>query len=330
MALLGVQSLIYGVDDLEAAVRFHDDFGLTATRRDAAAVDYALEDGGTVLIRRNDDPALPTRFTTAPGVRELIWGVDTQTALDSLEKSLGADRLVRRDSDGTLHTSDDCGIAIGFRLFARKPLEAVASTENAPGEIRRWNAHRRWVKRAAPRCINHVVFGVPDIDRAMAFYIRRLGFRLSDVSRGLGVFMRCEGRHEHHSVFFLKTSSVAWHHVAYGVQNVDEVMVGADHMQRRGWKSDLGIGRHRIGSSVFYYLANPAGGMSEYSADTDYLTDAWQPRLWEPRFGNWHWLGKVPDAFMNEPDWDVTIIDDPSKSFSELSGKTPPVKAMNG
>jgi len=330
MSLLGVQSLVYGVDDLDAATRFHDDFGLVATRRDPDAVDYALEDGSTVLLRRNDDPALPARFTTAPGVREVIWGVDTPAALDALSANLSADRKVDVEADGTLHSHDDNGIAIGFRLFARKPLEAVASTENAPGDIRRWNAHRRWVKRAAPRCVNHVVFGVPDIDRAMAFYIHRLGFRLSDVSRGLGVFMRCDGRNEHHSVFFLKTGIIAWHHVAYGVQNVDEVMVGADHMQRRGWKSDLGIGRHRIGSSVFYYLTNPAGGMSEYSADTDYLTDDWQPRLWEPRFGNWHWLGKVPDAFMNEPDWDVSIIADTKKSFSELSGNAPPVKAMNG
>ena len=330
MALLGVQSLIYGVDDLDAATRFYDDFGLKAVRQDAAGVDFALEDGGTVLIRRNDDPALPPRFSKAAGVREVIWGVDTQPALDALATSLASDRAVRRDPDGSLHSTDDNGIAIGFRLFARTPLEAVTSTENAPGEVRRWNAHRRWVRRAEPRCINHVVFGVPDLDRAMAFYTQRLGFRLSDVSRGLGVFMRCDGRHEHHSVFFLKTAFPVWHHVAFAVQNVDEVMVGADHMQRRGWASDLGVGRHRIGSSVFYYLNNPAGGMSEYSADTDYLTDEWQPRLWAPRFGNWHWVGKVPDAFMHEPDWDVKIIEAPQQSFSELCGKGPAVKAMNG
>ena len=330
MALLGVQSLIYGVDDLDAAARFYDDFGLDATRRGADGVDYALEDGGTVLVRRNDDPALPPRFTTMPGVREVIWGVDSQAALDALEASLATDRTVRRDADGGLHTVDDNGIAFGLGVHARKPLDAVPSIENAPGDIRRWNTHRRWVKRAQPRCINHVVFGVPDVDRAMSFYAKRLGFRVSDVSRGLGVFMRCDGRSEHHSVFFLKTGIVAWHHVAFAVQNVEEVMVGADHMQRKGWSSDLGVGRHRIGSSVFYYINNPAGGMSEYSADTDYLTDQWQPRLWEPRFGNWHWVGKVPDAFMNEPDWEVSVIDDPGKSFSELSGKGPAAKAMNG
>jgi catechol 2,3-dioxygenase-like lactoylglutathione lyase family enzyme len=330
MALLGVQSLVYGVADLDAATRFYDDFGLEATRREADAVDYQLEDSGTVLLRRETDPALPPRFTDAAGVREVIWGVDAPASLDALARDLATDRAVRRDADGSLHTADDNGIAIGFRVFARRPLEAVTSMENAPGEVRRWNTHRRWVKRARPRCINHVVFGVPDIDRAMAFYTRRLKFRVSDISRGLGAFLRCDGRHEHHSVFFLKTAFPVWHHVAFAVQNIDEVMVGADHMQRKGWTSDLGVGRHRIGSSVFYYLDNPAGGMSEYSADTDYLTDEWQPRLWEPKFGNWHWVGKVPDAFMRDPDWDVKVIDDPELSFSALSAGAPAAKAMNG
>jgi catechol 2,3-dioxygenase-like lactoylglutathione lyase family enzyme len=330
MALLGVQSLIYGVDNLDETARFYDDFGLIAERRGDDGLDYVLEDGSTLLLRRNDDPALPPRFSVGAGVRELIWGVDSQDALDGLEASLSADRKVALDLDGTLHTHDDCGIAIGFRVFVRKPLASIASTENAPGEIRRWNTHRRWVKRAQPRCINHVVFGVPDVDCAVDFYTRRLGFIVTDVSRGVGVFMRGDGRHEHHNIFFLRAPMVTWDHVSFGVQNVDEVMVGANHMQRRGWKSDAGIGRHRISSAVFYYLDNPAGGKSEYTADTDYLTDQWQPRLWEPRFGNWHWVGKLPTAFLEESEWDVKLSDDPLMSFSELSGLEPVGKTRNG
>ena len=72
MSLLGTQSLVYGVDDLEAAARFYDDFGLVAQHRDANGVDYVLEDGGTVLLRRNDDPDLPPAFTKTPGVRSDI------------------------------------------------------------------------------------------------------------------------------------------------------------------------------------------------------------------------------------------------------------------
>jgi hypothetical protein len=65
-------------------------------------------------------------------------------------------------------------------------------------------------------------------------------------------------------------------------------------------------------------MPNPAGGRSEYSADTDYLTDEWRPRLWEPMFGNWHWVGKVPDAFRNAPAWDVRVLEEPIPPFSAL------------
>jgi catechol 2,3-dioxygenase-like lactoylglutathione lyase family enzyme len=318
VSIRGIESLVYGVDDLETCARFYDDFGLTAERRDAAGVDYRLPEGSTVKLRLNDDPALPARYSRAPGVREVIWGVDGKASLERLEASLGTDRDVVL-SEGTLRTVDDQGIPIGFRVFERRPIEPKALLENSPGQVVRWNQHRAWYRRAQPKIIHHAVFGIPDVDKAVAFYTGRLGFRITDVSRGLGVFMRCDGRNDHHNLFFLRGDAPIWHHVSFGVDSIDEVMTGADHMQRRGWTSDLGIGRHRISSTLFYYVKNPAGGQSEYSADTDYLTDEWKPRLWEPKFGNFHWVGSIPEALKSEPEWDVRILEEPIPSFSELS-----------
>jgi catechol 2,3-dioxygenase-like lactoylglutathione lyase family enzyme len=313
-----VQSIIYGVDDLERCTRFYDDFGLDATRRDATGVDYLLPEGSSVLLRRNDDPSLPQRFSSEPGAREVLWGVDSQKNLDLVQKNLAADREVSRGADGTLHTRDDCGIPIGFRVYARRTPVPDAAAENGLGDIKRWDTHRKWYKRARPKLIHHVVFGVPDVDAAVAFYTTRLGFRISDVSRGLGVFLRCDGRSDHHNLFFLRMPKPAWNHVSFGVENIDELMTGANHMQRCGWASDIGVGRHRISSTLFYYMPNPAGGRSEYSADTDYLTEKWKPRLWEPRFGNWHWVGAIPEALQQEPEWDVRVLEEPIPPFSQL------------
>ena len=218
-----------------------------------------------------------------------------------------------------MHTLDDQGIPIGFRVFDRKPVDSKPLMENSPGKIVRWNQHRAWYRRAQPKIMHHCVFGVPDIDKAVTFYTKRLGFRITDISRGLGVFMRCDGRNDHHNLFFLRSDAPAWHHVSFGVDSIDEVMTGADHMQRCGWTSDVGIGRHRISSTLFYYVKNPAGGQSEYSADTDYLTDDWKPRLWEPKFGNFHWVGTVPEMLKTEPEWDVRILEEPIPPFSKLS-----------
>jgi catechol 2,3-dioxygenase-like lactoylglutathione lyase family enzyme len=318
MSVLGVESVVYGVDDLAVTIRFYEDFGLRLVSQDETGAEFDLPEGSRIVLRAADDPTLPPPFAEGPGAREVIWGVDSAASRDAIASNLGADRNVTRDAEGTLHTYDDVGIPIGFRVFARKSIPGEATVENAPGDVRRWNAHRRWYPRAQPKIIHHTVFSLPDVDAAVAFYVDRLGFRISDISRGLGVFLRADGRNDHHNLFFLKSPRLAWHHVSFGVDNIDELMTGADHMQRRGWSSDIGIGRHRISSTIFYYIRNPAGGAAEYSADTDYLTDEWQPRLWNPVFGNFHWVGTLPPVLAREPEWDVRLLEQPIPKFSTL------------
>lgn len=315
MSLLGVESLIYGADEPEACVRFYEDFGLEAERKGPFGADFRLAEGSSVLVRRNDDPALPPRFTNHPGAREVIWGVDSRASLDAVAEDLQRDRDVRIDADGTVHSADDAGIALGFRVFERRPVDAGVSEENTPSAVKRWDRHRKWFDRARPKVINHVVWGVPDIDAILSFYTKRLGFRVTDVSRKLGVFLRCDGRNEHHNLFLLETGrDIMWHHVCFAVENVDEMMAGANHMEARGWKQNR-LGRHRIASALYYYLPNPAGGETEYGADTDYLTDAWKPRLWTPDFGNWFWYGRVPDDARGLPVWKVKTLEEPVERF---------------
>src|ERR1700727_2118460 len=100
MAILGIESLIYSVGDVEKSCRFFEDFGL---RRPAIAgrVDrFDLPEGSHVLIRHRDDPALPQSSLVGDGVREVIWGVDTEAALEALVAGLSTDRKVNRDGDG--------------------------------------------------------------------------------------------------------------------------------------------------------------------------------------------------------------------------------------
>ena len=205
MALLGIETLIYGVEDLEASLRFYDDFGLESVERDAGGAVYRLPEGSSFIVRSAADPRLPPPFLGGSGPREVIWGVDTTGSMDAIAAELSRDREVARDADGTLHTIDDAGIRIGFRPFARRDLGVdPAPPENNLSQPNRWNRHRKWYDQARPKLINHVVFGVPDVDRAVAFYVDRLGFRVTDIMRGFGMFMRCDGRHDHHNLFFFR------------------------------------------------------------------------------------------------------------------------------
>jgi catechol 2,3-dioxygenase-like lactoylglutathione lyase family enzyme len=317
MAINGVETVTFGVSEAGTLIRFFEDFGLGKPRTAKYGADFATPEGAHVQVRTHDDPILPPQFLPGDGPREVIWGVTDDETLDRIESELKRDRDVTRDASNTLHTVDPNGIRIGFRRFVRKPIPEFHSVENSVSKPARWNTPRHWYDRATPKTIQHVVFTILDIDAAVDFYVGRLQFRVSDVSRQRGIFLRAEGRHEHHNLFFAHKEK-GFHHMAFGVDSVDELMAGANYMERQGWKAGTGLGRHRISSVLYYYFKAPTGGEIEYAADTDYLDDNWQPKVWGPRYGNQHWLGHVSEANMTPPTPDVEPIPSPMPRFSEL------------
>jgi catechol-2,3-dioxygenase len=319
MAIVGIQSAIYGVDDLAVCEKFFADFGLMVASQSADEIDYQLPEGSHVVLRRSNDASLPKAFASGAGVRRVIWGVDTTVNLDAIEAELSKDRLVTRDNDGTIYSEDDAGLAIGFRMFVRKKLFTEEEFTNSPGLAKRWNKHRKWFSRARPQLIHHVVFGFPQFEKAAAFYKDRLKFRVTDVARGRGIFLRADGRSDHHNIFWAKTEKPTFMHISFGVENLDELLAGANNMQRQGWNSKLGLGRHRISSTIYFYIENPAGGEAEYSADTDCLDDSWQPRIWEPLFGNQHWVADLPAFLATPPNEDVKLLADEMPELAKLN-----------
>jgi catechol 2,3-dioxygenase-like lactoylglutathione lyase family enzyme len=318
MAINGVETAVFGVDDLPLCGRFLDDLGLARVEESADHIRYQLPEGSHVVLRCSDDKELPKPFSAGPGVREVIWGVDSENTLKEIAAELSRDREIRRDADGTLRTTDDMGLAIGFRVFKRKDLSAEEDLVNSPGRSVRWNQHRRWYDRAKPQLVHHVVFGYSDIQTPIKFYRDRLKFRITDITRERGVFMRAEGRSDHHNIFWMKSEQPRFVHISFGVENIDELLAGANHMQRQGWKSKLGLGRHRISSTLYFYIESPTGGECEYSADTDCLDDSWQPRIWEPLFGNQYWVAALPPFLETAPRADVKLLADEDPELARI------------
>jgi catechol 2,3-dioxygenase-like lactoylglutathione lyase family enzyme len=325
MAILGIESLIYGVGDVEKSSRFFEDFGLRRAAIATGVGRFDLAEGSHVLIRHRDDPALPQSSVVGDGVREVIWGVDTEAALEALVAGLSTDRKVNRDGDATARFLTDFGLAMGIRLWVKKPVISAPDPLNAPGSVRRLNQQRKWRLRAYPKTIAHAVFAVPDYQAGYAFMRDRLGFRLSDHQRGFGMYLRADGAHNHHNLLLLNATApfpgmdgmLRFHHANFAVEDIDEIMVGANHMVRCGWEpSHLGLGRHRIDSALFYYIPCPAGGEAEYGADADYIDDGWVPRDWHaPLFAYAHYVHNLPPFLMKPPAWDFSHITgiEPSK-----------------
>jgi catechol 2,3-dioxygenase-like lactoylglutathione lyase family enzyme len=167
------------------------------------------------------------------------------------------------------------------------------------------------------------VFFSPDYVASAEFYMNRLGFRYTDHSKGTGIFMRANGTNEHHSIFWVNSDlpiapdHFRFMHIAFGCDDIDEVMLGANIMEHRGWKNTTmntsgGISRHRISSAIYYYCEIPGeAGEAEYHADTDYLNDDWLPRAWDFKFGSLLWAHNAPPIFRGDDiPWDMTFDPD--------------------
>ena len=319
MAIVGIETLTYGVDDLEESTRFYEDFGLECVERSAEGVRFLLPEGSSVRLVPLGHSSLPAGSRViGSGVAEIIWGVDTAEALNRLAHGLARDREVTTAEDGTVRFIADFGIAMGLRLFTKRMVISAPDRLNAPGHVGRLNQHRRWRLRARPKVIAHVVFAVPNYDEAHHFMVDRLNFRVSDTQRGFGMYLRADGTNNHHNFLLLNANAplpemdgkLRFHHANFGVEDIDELMVGANHMARQGWEpSHLGLGRHRVDSALFYYLPCPAGGEAEYGADADYVDDSWVPRDWvEPLFAYSHFVHNLPPFLTKPPAWNVRYI----------------------
>jgi catechol 2,3-dioxygenase-like lactoylglutathione lyase family enzyme len=169
MPIVGVETALYGVQDLEKSTKFFEDFGLPLLHKNEAESQFKMEEGSNVVLRHINDASIPASKYVGTGVKETIWGVDSEASLDRLANDLARDREVRRDGDGTAHFLSDCGMALGLRVFNRKKVVYAPDPLNAPGYINRLNQHRKWRKRALPKTLNHVVFGVTDYHATTKF-----------------------------------------------------------------------------------------------------------------------------------------------------------------
>ena len=288
MNIIGLDGIVFGVEEPDRCIKFWEDFGLIKRDAGEAATVFETADGAAITVRSIDDPTLPPAAEEGSTAREVFWGVDTAQTLDAIANEIGRDQAITRDDDGIVHTIDPSGYAIGFRVSSVKTLPVEPTTYNAPGAAARIDQPSPIYEKAEPSHLAHVVFRTPDLSPMLDFYAGKLGFQLSDSYPDLGYFLRAGLSDEHHNLFFFNPDgSKGFHHAAFNCRDIHEVFGGGLHMTNQGWKTHIGPGRHPISSAYFWYFHNPNGGAAEYDFDTDVCTDAWQPREFEPS----------PDAF---------------------------------
>jgi catechol 2,3-dioxygenase-like lactoylglutathione lyase family enzyme len=298
MALHGLGSITLGVPDVAAASAFYRDFGL----EDLGAGRFASADGGEQL-----------RLVHTP-YRRLVEFCVAASDEDDLARVAGAAQrhgiAVDRDEDGSIAMTEPV-VGIRARVAVRERVveqPAISRAMNAPGSTVRPGERAPAIfdtGPARPRRLGHALYTTSDLDASQRFLVDVLGFRLSDTTPGIISFLRCST--DHHNIGLINAPVPFFHHSSWAVNDLDEIGRGAHSLlavdpTRHVW----GLGRHFLGSNLFWYFRDPAGNYTEYFADLDQIVDdaAWIAREWDPSKALYAWGPPVPADFVVPGDVD--------------------------
>ena len=280
MNIIGLDALVFAVDDLTGCAQYLRDYGLN----DAGGGRFEALDGTAIVLVDEKDPTLPR--PPAPGVRLrcTVMGVRSQADLAAIAAELGRDREVRERPDGAIESVDDEGFAIAFQVSVRRPFEKAGEIANAPGSPFQRPANQLGVRADAPqivpRSLSHVVYFVADVAKAEAFYVERLGFRCTDRFTGVGPFLQPAGSLDHHTHFFISAPAFmkGCEHFTFHFAGPGEVMHNGWRFVAKGYQPFWGPGRHQMGSNWFWYFNSPFGCHMEMDADMDLHDASWTAR----------------------------------------------------
>jgi catechol 2,3-dioxygenase len=285
------------VPDLAVAQNFYGEFGL-----DIGAKNNVL------TVKTFDHPH--QWGTVGEGPRKKHGYISFAAFEDDIDKfsarlqDMGIQRLDPPrgvDSNGIWFHDHD-GNLVEIKVAAKSsPDEKSRFSFTSAGPGVRGAPLRSKTPRTHPRRLAHILMFTRDVRKAIDFYTRVLGMRLSDHSGDNIAFLHGIHGSDHHMIAFARSNAPGHHHFSWDVGSVDEIGVGAIHMLGKGFAKGWGLGRHVLGSNFFHYVQDPWGSFSEYSADIDYVpADCnWPASDHEPDDSFYAWGPNVPEDFVH-------------------------------
>ncbi|MER5739677.1 MULTISPECIES: VOC family protein [unclassified Streptomyces] len=234
----------------------------------------------TTLLLRVDDRAYRIAIRAGDSDRLLAagWEVANATALAEaaaeLEaagvavKTADADELAERRVQGLIHLTDPCGNPLELywgQAQDHTPLATPYGNRFVTGDLG----------------LGHVVLPVPDVEAALDFYEKLLGFQLRDSMKlpPQAVPTAAEQR-DFHWMHFLSPNrrhhSLGLYpgalppgivHFMVELETLDDVGLGLDRMQAAGIPIASSLGRHTNDRMVSFYAQAPGGFQVEYGWD---------------------------------------------------------------
>lgn len=273
--------------DLEESLWFFRDVvGLRETGR---------EDGVAYLRGERDVEHHTLRLIEADETRvdHVGWRTHEPGDVDALAEQLRADgveveRVPPREDAGQ-------GEAIRFTPpMADHPFEVYHDVEKprAPAERRSRLRNRNYAlsgsTRIRPLHVDHVAVGTGRPDAYTRWFVDDLGFRNNeylereDGSVQASWLSVTSQSHDVAVVSSDRSTASGFHHVAYYVNHVQELLDAADVLREEGVAIDGGPGRHGITQAEFLYVKDPGSGhrLELYTGAYHVFDPTWEPIPW--------------------------------------------------
>lgn len=273
----------FAAPDLGAMQSFLEDFGM-----------HTFEADGRLYGKGSD--GRPFVHVTEPGeAKFLAVGFRAETVAD-LEKMAASEGVAVEDlhepgGGRIIRLTDPDGYGVEV-VAGQSNGEASLPFADPPRNTAAAKPRFRSTVRldAAPahvRRIGHAVLKVSDFRVSEKWYKDRFGFLTSDEVEAakdvpLGAFMRCDRGDkpaDHHTLFLAQLPGpLGLLHAAFEVANLDDLMLGHQHLKAKKREAAWGVGRHIMGSQVFDYWKDPFGNELEHWTDGDLFTAADPPQ----------------------------------------------------
>ena len=265
----------------------------------------------------------PVQLRVAEGsyrhMSELHMSCESEQDLADIAERIGAMGVESSIADSRLTGIDPVfGHRVVIDVTSPHPLTPTQRRAwDHPGEQERLNARADAALEAAPRPprrLGHFVLGTPHFKKATAFFFDGLGFKVSDqILNGVATFGRIE--QDHHNLLIQPGPTSYINHYAIEMDDIDAIgKAGQAVVAERDDANVVGVGRHFLGSNVFWYLTDPAGTMFEFFSDIDQIVD---DEAWERDHCRRDWAGsdgpapvsvwgpREPETFFNPVDLPV-------------------------
>ncbi|PYE53510.1 3,4-dihydroxyphenylacetate 2,3-dioxygenase [Deinococcus yavapaiensis] len=259
------------------------------------------ETPGAVYLRGVEDREWTLKLELAPeaGVKHLAYRVRSEADLEELVRLAERQGLPHRweselDRPRMLRLQDPFGLPVAFYHESKthKWLLQDYHVHRGPGLQR----------------IDHVNVMSPDVEGTMNWYLRELGFRLSEYTEGedgsvwAAWIQRRGGVHD-----LALTNGVGprLHHFAYWMPDALSIIRACDILAgaRQPERIERGPGRHGISNAFFVYVRDPDGHRIElYTSDYITVDPDFEPIRWmrdDPRRQTL-WGAKTPKSWFEE------------------------------